>query len=193
MTVSYLVDDSMSDNELVKVAKEGDMSGVAQLYLRYRTDIRSIGFKVLRKEEDVEDFEMDMVLRLHEKIDIYKEGNFGAWYKSMIRRSVLNFKRYENLRVGEEYEDGVFGVRNTEYLVNRNKLGEIVRNAMSNLSDSKREVLKLRFWEEMSYKEIADRMDSNVIIVTSLLHRAKKSFRSYLDEDVVRELLCEVN
>ncbi len=186
--ISYIIDDSISDNDLANLAKTGNKNAIAQLYIRYRPNIRAIGFKVLRKEEDVEDFEVDMVLRLYEKVHLYKRGNFGAWYKSMIRNSARNFHRYERLREGEEFDETFTLGENIEDLVHRNKVSELVADAMGKLSENYRRVLVLRYWEDLSYREIADRLDSDIINVTSWLHRAKKSLRGYLDEQMVLEL-----
>ena len=103
--ISYLVDITKTDNELVDYAKKGDLEAVALLYLKHRNDIRKIGFKILKKEEDVEDLELEMVIKLVDDIQKYQRGNFNAWYKRVTRNTAYNMLRYNQIRDHESIEN----------------------------------------------------------------------------------------
>jgi RNA polymerase sigma-70 factor (ECF subfamily) len=57
-------------------------------------------------------------------------------------------------------------------------LMDSVRDALKQLSPSHRAALTLRYFEEMSYEEIADAMNSSPQRVRALLHRAREAFRA---------------
>lgn len=191
--LSYLVDVTKTDDDLVECAKEGNLTSVALLYLRYRNDIRKIGFKILRKEEDVEDLEVEMVLKLVDEVHRYQENNFGAWYKRVTRNAAYNMSRHNRYREHEDFEevkvDEFLGYANSnessnpEKEVHRSKLAEKIEEAMLNINENYREPLRLKFWEDLTYKEISERLGLSESNATARVHRGKKALKKYFSNE----------
>ncbi|MBT3297468.1 sigma-70 family RNA polymerase sigma factor [archaeon] len=190
--ISYLVDITKTDNELVDYAKKGDLEAVALLYLKHRNDIRKIGFKILKKEEDVEDLELEMVIKLVDDIQKYQRGNFNAWYKRVTRNTAYNMLRYNQIRDHESIENvqvyeflgyADLSTNNPEKETHQIELTDKIEEAMSNINKSYRDVLKLRFWEGLTYKEISEELSLSIPNVTARINRGKKALKEYFSKE----------
>ena len=57
---------------------------------------------------------------------------------------------------------------------------DIVDKAMTKLPDNQRTAFLLMYFQELSYKEIAETMNLSISSIESLLHRAKVNLRKLL-------------
>jgi RNA polymerase sigma-70 factor (ECF subfamily) len=63
-------------------------------------------------------------------------------------------------------------------------------NALAKLSETSREILKLRYWSELSFKEIAITIETNENAAKVRHHRAIKELQIYLPKEYVEQQLA---
>jgi RNA polymerase sigma-70 factor (ECF subfamily) len=94
---------------------------------------------------------------------------------------------------GEEFDENMFGpdphALNPEKVLLQNASGKILRQALEELRPNFREVLILREFEEMSYREISDVTGVPLGTVMSSLSRARGRLRQSLTNLMDRDAL----
>lgn len=131
-----------------------------------------------RNSHDAEDVFQEALLRAYRFIETFRGGNSRSWLLKIVRNTFYTWKeqnsfeaRHESLEdnevdVMDETPDG-HAILEAELDIER------VRNAMTRLHASHREILILREFEELSYKDIATIIDAPMGTVMSRLARAR--------------------
>ena len=177
---------TVSDERLVEHAQR-DPQAFAALYDRY---IERIYAYIYRQTQD-ETLTQDITATTFEKAlrNIHKfrwQGvSFCAWlYRIARNETVQHYRRRRFLAPfsGEEALNGqATDHRATEITVQTDEQWHYLRMTVNQLSDKDREIVTLRFFEELSNKEIADILGCSVDNVYLRLHRALKRLRKKFD------------
>ena len=131
-----------------------------------------------RNERDAEDVVQEAFLRALKHFDTFKGGDARPWLLKIVRNTYYTWI-YRN-RVSDamtpfdEQEDiHVSDAPNPEMLLLRESDKQLVRSALRKLPTEFLEVIVLREFEELSYKQIADTVQVPVGTVMSRLARAR--------------------
>ena len=119
-----------------------------------------------------------MFIKAWEKLPQFKEGSFAAWLYTIARNTVIDHYRREKSTVDIEdcwdLTDGSDFLANVDRGLNLEK----VKAAMSELSSQEREILIMRFWQELSFQEIADQLGKKEGAIKMACGRALKSLKT---------------
>jgi RNA polymerase sigma-70 factor (ECF subfamily) len=159
------------------------------LYLLFADRVFRYLLARLSDAETAEEVTSQVFLRLIEKINMYRiapKDNvpiFSAWlyrmsYNKMI--DVLRTHKRANL-VDLEFAEQMPSSHSVENIHNRLD-SEAILQKLQYLNDQQREVLVLRFMEELSIAETAQVMQKSEGAVKALQHRAIDSLRRYLQQ-----------
>ncbi len=145
------------DSVYVSKCQKGDTAAFGVLYDRYIDKIyRFIYYKTFVKEV-AEDLTSDVFHKALTKINSFdqRKGVFSAWLYRIARNSVIDHYRSHKSDVPLEdvFEVGV-DERTPETLDAISELKK-VSAYLETLNAKQREIITLRVWEELSYKEIA--------------------------------------
>ncbi len=182
--------------QLVEKSQKGDRSSFDKLFDFYFNKIyRYIGFRV--PEEDIEDLTGDVFLKMVGKIKLYKTqsgASFSAWLFRIAHNRVVDFyrKKKDILGLGNKEDEEDFwailpdekGLKPHEILQNLDKQ-EKIKEALTKLPPSYREILELKFLEDFTNKEIAEitgKREGNIRIIQL---RALKEMRQYFNQDEI--------
>jgi RNA polymerase sigma-70 factor (ECF subfamily) len=142
--------------KLALLAKDGDQAAFGTLYNTYIRKIYDfIYFKTLNKEV-AEDLSSQVFLKALKHITNFHSDNFAAWLYTIARHTVIDHyrsdKNYKNIEDCWDLADlgDLVSDANAKLLMDKVKL------AMQKLSASDREILTMRLWADMPFKEIAD-------------------------------------
>ena len=145
------------DREYVLQCQAGDMVAFGVLYDRYIDKIyRFIYYKTFVKEV-AEDLTSDVFHKALIKINSFDQskGVFSAWLYRIARNSVIDHYRSHKSDVPlEDIFDVGIDERTAESLDAMAELKKVTAY-LETLSSKQREIITLRVWEELSYKEIA--------------------------------------
>jgi len=181
--------------KLVGKAQKGDRSSFNMLFDIYFDRIyRYIGFRV--PEDDIEDLTGDIFLKFVENIANYKlvkGASFSAWLFRIAHNRVIDFyrKKKEILGIGTDEDDNFWEILPDEkelkpdekvLVLEREKQ---IREVLTKLPASYREILELKFLEDFSNLEISQitgKSEGNIRIIQL---RALREMRKYIKKDEI--------
>lgn len=180
----------------VLAAKRGDPDGFAALLARYQNRLYRYLLRWVRNEATAEDLFQQTWVRVLENIrGLDPQRNFEAWLFSVARNLAIDhLRRYQprsldepvgdDLPVSTRVSDGGPGALDR---MMRAELDGLVRRALESQPPVYREILSLRFEEEMKLDEIAELLDIPLSTAKSRLCRAlerlrRSSLRPQLEE-----------
>jgi RNA polymerase sigma-70 factor (ECF subfamily) len=140
---------------------------------------------LMRNDQDAQDAVQEASLRAYRFFEGYKGGDAKAWLLAIVRNTCLSWRQrsrrdMSNVLFDELTHSVRVEVPNAEErMVNADRMAAL-RNCIESLPADQREVLILREFEEMSYKQIAETTNLPAGTVMSRLARA----RQRLDECV---------
>lgn len=157
----------MTDEELVSLYAKGNNPAFDVLLNRYKHSIHSYIHYVLRDRDLTEDIFQETFVKaiVTIKQGRYTEnGKFKAWIMRIAHNLIIdNFRqeRNENTVSNNETEVDLFNdVRLCDGTVEdqlvKNQVFADVKKMIGYLPDNQREVLEMRYYQDMSFKEIAD-------------------------------------
>lgn len=142
-------------------------------YLYYRTLDRALA----------DDLTSDVMVSIVRKFDTFdrKRGNLDAWV-FRIARNVLfsHFRKQRTVVDIDNIAEGTFATEDDDAFDDK---GAMVHGLLEVLTPEERELVFLKFWEELSNKEIAERLDMNPSTVSTQLWRANEKMRKAMPRD----------
>lgn len=168
----------MSDEELAVRYMNGDDKAFDLLLQHNKNKLFSYIYYVVRDEEKANDFFQDTFIKIITKLQcgMYSPtGKFSAWCMRIAHNVIMdNYRCVKNNHIVEPTEDNDLtninyvdaDNMNIESMFINSQILEDARNIMNNLPASQREVVYMRIYQQMSFKEIADA--TNVSINTAL-------------------------
>jgi RNA polymerase sigma-70 factor (ECF subfamily) len=175
--------DRLYERLLVVRCQAGDESAFAELMGHYQQRLRYYLRKMLLGVGEAEDVLQEVWFDVFRSIArLANPDAFRAWLYRIargraikaFRKKKLSFQPLENLAFHELADDHeVFETDDVEH----------VHAALDLLPATQREVLVLRYIEDMSYEEIAGIVDCQVGTVRSRLHYAKRALRNELKKE----------
>jgi len=169
--------DQLADEQLVGLYEQGNNTAFEVLLTRYRSRVYSYIFQIVRDRELTEDIFQDTFIKAIVTIQqgrYFESGKFLGWINRIAHNLIIDHFR-------KEKNENTISADAFEYdIVNNAKLSDLsIEDIMSNeqvlcdvvrmvdfLPDVQQEVVRMRFFEELSFKEIAEK--TNVSINTAL-------------------------
>lgn len=171
----------MQDLVLIHAYKEGDNSAFWKIYEYYVDDIyRYIARKVWDIETS-EDLTSKVWIKILGSIESYEEqsgASFKSWIYRIAHNSVIDYYRSkkENVDISEIPQPAISPDFGTMY-DDTKKLQE-VQGYLKTLSDKEQEVVFLRVWDDMTYKEISEVLGISVDNCKQVYSRTLKKIQA---------------
>jgi RNA polymerase sigma-70 factor (ECF subfamily) len=132
---------------------------------------------LIRNEHDAQDAVQEASLRAYRFFDGYRGGDPKSWLLAIVRNTCMTWRRTQRGLSTVLFDETVHGAANEstaeEQLVDAGRRSAL-RNCIEGLPVDYREVLILREFEEMSYKQIAETATLPIGTVMSRLARARQ-------------------
>lgn len=177
----------LKDYELIEAHKKGDAEALDILLTRYKNYIFNLSYRFMHNYEDAMDLTQDVLIRVYKAIDRYEERNyFKGWLYRIISNTAINMysKAYRRESPYLEKLEIVDDKRyNTEKEYERVYLQEKIYSASKKLKGKQRDVFILRYYENYSYKEIADILNISSDSAKSNYSYALKKMKSLLEKE----------
>ena len=163
------------DTALVKAAINGDAEGFTELCRRYYPAMVAIAHSVLGDRHLAEDAAQQAFAKAAVKLpQLKKESRFAGWLAVICRNVARDMlRRAENYRTAEDLSTIAANSNDDDTI-------EPVREAISKLSASARELVFLRYYDGMSYEQISAVLGISEQAINGRLRRAKKKMADYL-------------
>ena len=170
---------------LVELAKRGDKRAVGELYRRHVDLIYRYTYARVQDVAVAEDLTAQVFLKALEGLHNYRPTGapFGAWlYRIAHARTVDYWRGLERRREVMLAETLPADDPAPEDLLAAKTEWDTVLGLLPELTDDQRDVIILRFLQDMSLAEVADMLDKTVGAVKALQHRALASMARLLEQ-----------
>jgi len=166
----------LTDNELISSYKSGDESSIQTLIYRYKRKVFNYILMIVKEKHLAEDIFQDTFIKVIYTLktgNYNEEGKFLPWVNRIAHNLVIDHfrknKRIPIIDTGDDYD--VFSTIRVyddcvETKIITEQIHADIKNLIEYLPEEQREVLKMRHYSEMSFKEIAE--STNVSINTAL-------------------------
>ncbi len=161
--------------------KKGDQACFSQIVDLYGKRCFGYFYRLTGNREVSEDLLSELFVKLVEKIAGYKGGSFNGWLFAMasnIFYDHLRFKQRQSRLLDEHKRRLEF-----ESLTVKNLPGDEadkIQAALGKLDADVREVILMRFYSQLSFKEIADSKGEPIGTTLSKVHRGLKRLRELM-------------
>lgn len=169
--------EQLTDQELVMEFISGNPSGIETLIYRHKSKVFSYISMYIKDNSLAEDIFQETFLKVINSLNAGKyrdTGKFLPWVMRIAHNMIIDYFRKEkqnNVLSNDSYETDLFNLRklsdsNIEDLIVKEQIEIDVRSLLDELPDDQKEVVVLRHYSGLSFKEIADQ--TNVSINTAL-------------------------
>ncbi len=164
------------DHQLVKAAIKGDDAAFLKLIHLYKIDLYKTALSFFRNEEEALEAIQEVTYRAYKSIGSVKEASY---FKTWLIRIMINYcndqlKKKKRLVLGDEII--------TQQGISENHTEMELKDAMLGLDDRSREILTLKYFNDMKISEIAATMQCPEGTIKTWLNKALKSLREKLEE-----------
>jgi RNA polymerase sigma factor (sigma-70 family) len=177
-------ENAKNDFQLVLKAKEGSQKAFADLMQRYKDSIYFMSLKMVNNKEDAMDITVETFAKAFEKLDKYQpEYAFSTWLFRVATNNCIDFLRKKKLNtvsidnMMDEDDDRPMQIKadtlNPEESSIKKQQSEELKLLVESLPPRYRNLLTLRYFDELSYEEIAQQLDLPLGTVKAQLFRAK--------------------
>ena len=173
---------SYTDNELMQSIVDKDTRAFSELYDRYNGVLVSYFYKMLwQDKEKAQDFMQDLFAKIIEKPHLFDlKRNFKTWIFSVANNMCKNEYRKQAIRKNTRYdvEEGYQVKDNAMDAMDKlqdSQFSEKLNQELDKLDEKQKSAFVMRYFQDMSIKEIAETLDvSQGTVKSRLFYTLKK-------------------
>jgi RNA polymerase sigma-70 factor (ECF subfamily) len=182
----------MTDEQMLVQRAQQDLREFASLYDRYAERIYAYAQRELQDVALAQDVVSATFEKALKNLPYYRwrGTSFGAWlYKIARNEMMMHHRRYKwHLPL----LDRLISPQNVEQIVQMQQQQDEVAWAMMRLSSRDQELLRLRYYEDLSSAEIGEVLNKSPRTVRVALHRALKRLRKQMEKQARQEVMADV-
>ena len=190
---------ALTDSLLIAKYQEGDESALSELIRRNQKDLYSFIFYKIMDEELANDLFQDTFMKIIVSLKEGRyndDGKFILWAKRIAHNLIIDHFRLKNkyVKISETtYENEEFSIfdllRETEEniedrLVTKQIYDDLV-NMMIYLPENQQEVIKLRFFDGLSFKEIAEQTNTSINTTLGRVRYALINMKKIMEDNQI--------
>ncbi|MBP1638626.1 MAG: Sigma-70 region 2 [Bacteroidetes bacterium] len=183
-----------TDEELVCLYAGGDHDAFAVLMNRHQDKIYTYIYLLVRNRQLAEDIFQDTFIKVVTSIKQQRyadSGKFVAWVNRIAHNLIIDYFRREQGENTVSHTDFDYDVFNSVKLSDTNVEEELVQAQLLNnvahmvdfLPDSQRDVVKMRYYDDLSFKEIADKTGVSINTALGRMRYALINMRKMAEEN----------
>lgn len=183
-----------SDTNLMLLIKNGDQQAFRELVERHKLSVLNLCLRFTGNKQDAEDLAQEVFIRIFQAAPSYEvKAAFTTWLYRITVNLCLNHQRRKKVLYFFSLDHGKNSQHQAPYQIpdfpakerpdldfEKKEIQQIVQQAIQSLPENQKSVLILYRYQDLSYKEIAEVLDTTVSAVESRLHRAKENLKKRL-------------
>ncbi len=169
------------DKEIIARAKEGERGAMGEIYIFYQDYVLRSAFFIMGRHEEAEDVMENVFLKVFAHIHSFNlEKDFKPW----LSRIILNESRnlFQKRKATYDNSDLFLDGAHSSSTSTEEKLD--IRRQLKLLDYDSREIIMLRFFQELTLEEIARIKKITLSNVKVKIHRAVKKLKELMKADV---------
>jgi RNA polymerase sigma factor (sigma-70 family) len=193
-------DNAKNDFSLVERAKLGEQKAYAELMQRYKDSIFFMVLKMVNNKDDAMDITVTTFAKAFENLEKYRpEFAFSTWLFRIATNGSIDFIRKKKLATtsidglggGDNNEDRVFEIKsdslNPEETSIKKQQTEQLKEIIDKLPPRYKTLIILRYFDELSYEEIAEQLSLPLGTVKAQLFRGRDLLSNVLSKRLKSE------
>jgi RNA polymerase sigma-70 factor (ECF subfamily) len=183
----------LPDNILIQQYLNGDNESFEILLNKYKQRIYSFIYSKIKDRDIADDIFQDTFIKVIQtlKKGAYNEkGRFVSWVMRIAHNLIIDhFRRQQRMPMYDTYdrEQDVFyrlsePTKNIEDMIIDSQIKNDINALMLELPKNQYEVLKMRLFQDMSFKEIAERTDVSINTSLGRMRYGLINLRKLIDE-----------
>ncbi len=176
------------DYKLIQSAlNDGNQKAYAELMHRYRESVYFMMLKMVNNKDDAEDLTIEAFGRAFKRLSQYTPNYaFSTWLFKIASNNAIDFLRnkkkndalsLDSKMENEEGQEFSKSIKSPtpdpeEHIIKKQKI-EMLRDVVEKLKPRYKELVQMRYYEELSYEEISERLGLPVGTVKAQLFRAR--------------------
>lgn len=182
----------MTDQALVRKYIAGEEAGLAILLDRYQSKVFTSIYLLINDRELAEDIFQDTFIKVIENLRKGRyndEGKFLYWVSRIARNLVIDHFRRERKNSFIAHQEGydifdtlAVGDENAEERMIREQSHARLRRMIQRLPDDQKEVLIMRHYGEMSFREISDITEVSINTALGRMRYALNNLKKMMEE-----------
>jgi len=176
------------------LAKQTELEEFEAFFHCYKNMVFKLAYLTLGNAQEAEDVMQEVFINVYKAQKSFKpeKGNFNSWLRRITINKTISWRRRKSLpstslealeEVGTEFPE--CSPMLPEELVIKQEETRRIQKAISFLDRKHIVVLALRYYENLSYSEIAEVLDIPLGTVKSRINTAIKALRQELEESEV--------
>ena len=186
-------ENAVNDFNLVLRARDGDQRAYADLMQRYKDSIYFMSLKMVNNKDDAMDLTIETFGKAFENIEKYKpDFAFSTWLFRIATNNCIDFIRKKRINMvsihsltDDEGEERQLDIKadnlNPEETSIKKQQKETIKLIVDKLPLRYRTLITLRYFDELSYEEIAVQLDLPLGTVKAQLFRARDLMANILN------------
>ncbi|MCK9338827.1 MAG: sigma-70 family RNA polymerase sigma factor [Bacteroidales bacterium] len=183
---------ALSDNELISQYASGDESALKSLITRHEKKVFSYIMLSVKSRELAEDIFQDTFIKVINTIrsgNYKEEGKFIQWVMRIANNLKIDYfrkvQRMPAFETNGEFDifDVIYGTEpSAEQKIITEQIYTELRSLIQLLPDEQREVLEMRIYQDISFKDIADITDVSINTALGRMRYALINLRKIIKE-----------
>lgn len=178
MKINY---NNYEDSELVALLAKDDQLAHSEIFLRYNKLLYSHAYNKLREREEAKDIVSDVFYALWAKrAHSLPEHNLIGYLFTAVRYKIADLLSRKQVKDHYVQSLQLFideSQVHTDYLIREKQLKEIIDEEISALPARMQEIFRLSRFEQMTHKEIAEKLDLSEQTVKDQVKKALRILR----------------
>jgi RNA polymerase sigma-70 factor (ECF subfamily) len=171
---------AFSDQELIISYKESsDLSILAELYQRYMDLVYGVCMKYLKQHDDAQDAVINIYEELIEKVKKHQIDYFKAWLYQLSKNHCLmklRKKKGHLMEINDEFMDLQDDSHQELVFIKEQQLNKM-DECIEGLKDGQKSSIKLFYYENKCYQEIAAITSTDVLQVKSAIQNGRRNLK----------------
>lgn len=177
----------MMDNEktVIRRAARGDAAAFEQLVTAYQGGVYRLALRMCGSAAAAEDVAQEAFLSAWKNLPQFRgDSQFSTWLYRLTTHAAIDYLRREKRHEAADIDDVTVAddASSPQETAERKETRVAVRDALAALSPEYREVILLRYMQELSYAEIGIALHLPPGTVKSRLNRAKGQLKEILQQ-----------
>jgi RNA polymerase sigma factor (sigma-70 family) len=175
-----------ADLRLIALVGQGNAEAFRELYRKYQTRLTRFLANLVRQPQIVEEVLDDTLMVVWERAADFKgESKLSTWiFAIAYRKAMRAVRRYDAPIEDHDAENRASNDASPEEAFGRTRLHGLLRGAMAELSPDHRGVVELTYFQDLSYREIAEIMDCPVDTVKTRMFYARRHLKRCLEGEL---------
>jgi RNA polymerase sigma factor (sigma-70 family) len=179
-------------NQQIEKAKKGDQAAFTFILNFYWNEVYGFMLKRTENETNAEDITIETFSKAFDKIVLYNtEFQFNTWLIAIAKNVHIDLLRKNKaslfIEITDDQDRQTYNIADTtpsaeDELITEQNLTQLLQ-FIKKLKPHYQEVIQMRYFQEMSYQEIANKIDEPLSNVKIKLLRAKKLLAEIIQDN----------